>query len=200
MRVTTGTARGRALKSVPGSTTRPITDIVKQALFNILMDETRDSTWLDLFAGTGAVGIEALSRGAREAVFIDIERDAIDTIKDNLAHTRLGDRARVIRQDALAYLSRQPARPFDFIYIAPPQYHGVWIRALQSVDAAPEWLSDRGVVIVQIDPHEFQALPLTHLTLVEERRYGNTMLCFYERPGDDSVGAVDAEQDSNIYR
>ncbi|HQY26870.1 MAG TPA: RsmD family RNA methyltransferase, partial [Thermoflexales bacterium] len=88
MRVTTGSARGRVLKSVPGDTTRPITDIVKQAVFNILQDDVQGSSWLDLFAGTGAVGIEALSRGAADATCIDNAPEAIDTIKDNLASTR----------------------------------------------------------------------------------------------------------------
>ncbi|MBX7214474.1 MAG: 16S rRNA (guanine(966)-N(2))-methyltransferase RsmD [Thermoflexales bacterium] len=182
MRVTTGSARGKALKSVPGETTRPITDRVKQALFNILMDETRDTVWLDLFAGTGAVGIEALSRGARQAVFVDREREAIQTIQDNLSATRLAERARVIRQDAFAYLGGRPNQRYDFIFIAPPQYAGLWMKALIALDGASAWLKDEGTVIVQIDPVEYQDLPLKTLEAVEERRYGNTLLVFYERP------------------
>lgn len=180
MRVTTGSARGRALKAVPGATTRPITDIVKQALFNILMEDTRDSSWLDLFAGTGAVGIEALSRGARESVFIDNEKAAIETIKENLQATRLAERGRVIRQDAFGYLGGTPSRRFDFVFIAPPQYAGLWMKTLKSLDNAPRWLADTGSIIVQIDPSEDQDLPLAHFERVDARKYGNTLLCFYE--------------------
>ena len=181
MRVTTGSARGRVLKSVPGDTTRPITDIVKQAVFNILQDDVQGSSWLDLFAGTGAVGIEALSRGAADATFIDNAPEAIDTIKDNLASTRLIERARVVRQDAFRFLRGAP-REFDFIYVAPPQYAGLWAKALQALDAAPGWLAENGEIIVQIDPSEFQALVLKNFELVEERKYGKTLVCFYQRP------------------
>ena len=180
MRVTTGAARGRALKAVPGDTTRPITDIVKQALFNILMEDTRDSSWLDLFAGTGAVGIEALSRGARESVFIDNEKAAIETIKENLQATRLAERGRVIRQDAFGYLGGAPSGRFDFVVMAPPQYAGLWMKALKALDSAPRWLADAGSIIVQIDPSEDQELPLANFERVDSRKYGNTLLCFYE--------------------
>ena len=100
MYVTTGSAKGRKLKSVPGDTTRPVTDMVKQAVFNILMDDVIGTRWLDLFAGTGAVSIEALSRGAHEAVLIDGAPAAITTIKDNLRTTGLDGKAKAIRFDA----------------------------------------------------------------------------------------------------
>ena len=86
LRVISGTAKGRKLKSVPGDTTRPITDRVKESLFDILAGDVVDSTWWDLFAGTGAVGIEALSRGASFVRFTDLNREPIETIKFNLAH------------------------------------------------------------------------------------------------------------------
>lgn len=184
-RVISGKAKGRRLKLVPGDSTRPIMDRVKENLFNILgdVDETR---WLDLFAGTGQVGIEALSRGAAEVVFVDKARAAIQTIRDNLAHTRLTDGARVIHTDALAFLRQSTASPFDVIYIAPPQYYELWITALRAVDAAAaEWLTGDGLTIVQIDPREFQELALTNLLLTDQRRYGNTMLCFYRREDDE---------------
>ena len=91
MRVISGRAKGSRLKKVPGDTTRPIMDRVKESLFNILGNDVRDARWLDLFAGTGQVGIEALSRGASEVVFVDKVRPAILTIQDNLKHTRLQD-------------------------------------------------------------------------------------------------------------
>jgi 16S rRNA (guanine(966)-N(2))-methyltransferase RsmD len=180
MQITTGSAKGRKLRAVPGSTTRPITDRVKQALFNILMDDVRDTRWLDLFAGTGAVAIEALSRGAREATLIDQEPVAIKTIKENLVITGLEAKAKVIRQDALAYIGARPNAAYDFIYIAPPQHQGLWSRALSMLDNNMGWLGADGAAIVQIDPKEYTPLTLRHLELGDERRYGNTLLLFYD--------------------
>jgi len=166
---------------VPGEGTRPISDRVKEALFDILAGDVVDADVLDLFAGTGSVGIEALSRGARRAVFIESDRDAIATIQANLRATGLAARAQVIRTDVFVYLANDPRQSFHIIYIAPPQYQGLWARTLQALDARPAWLAEDGVAIVQIYPKEFEPLALTHLQLVDQRRYGSTMLCFYER-------------------
>jgi 16S rRNA (guanine(966)-N(2))-methyltransferase RsmD len=184
MRVISGRAKGRRLKKVPGDTTRPIMDRVKENLFNIFGDQVAGTRWLDLFAGTGQVGIEALSRGAAAVVFIDNARSAIRTIKDNLAHTQLTQGAVVVQADAFAYLRRRPELPFDVIYVAPPQYRGVWSEVLHLLDEQPDtYLTQDGVVVVQIDPKEDQELALTHLALYDQRRYGNTLLCFYEHDG-----------------
>src|SRR4051812_17540965 len=99
MRVISGTAKGRQLKRVPGESTRPIMDRVKEALFNILGDNIRDGAFLDLYAGTGSVGIEALSRGAERAVFVENTRAAIKTIEENLAVTGLSEYGEIVRQD-----------------------------------------------------------------------------------------------------
>jgi len=152
MRVNTGLAKGRKLKSLPGDVIRPITDRAKQAIFNILMDDVRDSRWLDLFAGTGAVGVEALSRGAAEVTFIDVLPEAIRLIRENLRTTGLQARARVIRQDAFDYLAGRPNVRYDFIFIAPPQYQGLWSRAVIAIDELIGWLAEAGTVIVQLDP------------------------------------------------
>ena len=185
MRVIAGIAKGRRLQSVPGDVTRPITDRVKEALFNILGDFIVGARVLDLFAGTGAVGIEALSRGAAEAVFIDKSSAALRTVRANLEHTRLADCAIVLRADAFKYLVSPIASPFDFIYVAPPQYKGLWADALRTLDARPAWLSaypegSSGVVVAQIHPREYQDLPLDNLTEYDQRKYGSTLLCFYE--------------------
>ena len=81
------------------------------------------------------------------------------------------------------YLRNTPNAGFDFIHIAPPQYHNLWAEALATIDARPNWVNPDGVVVAQIDPREFSALALTNLTLVDQRRYGSTLLAFYERPG-----------------
>jgi 16S rRNA (guanine966-N2)-methyltransferase len=139
-----------------------------------------DTRWLDLFAGTGQVGIEALSRGAVESLFVDSSWAAIRTIEDNLRHTRLRDFARVLRKDSFAYLRDTLDEPVDFIYVAPPQYQGLWLEVLKILDTHPDkYLAAGGVAIVQIDPKEYQELALNHLTLTDQRRYGRTMLCFY---------------------
>jgi 16S rRNA (guanine(966)-N(2))-methyltransferase RsmD len=186
MRINSGRAKGRLLRTVPTNRTRPVTDRVKQAVFNILGDDVKESRWLDLFAGTGAIGIEALSRGASQAVFIDTAPAAVQTIQLNLEATRLQAGARVLRRDAFDYVRRPPDSQYDFIYVAPPQYQGLWDRALLEIDANPGWLAQDGAVIAQIDPREYQDLELKALELVDRRRYGATLLCFYEHlSGDD---------------
>lgn len=181
MRVISGRAKGRKLKRVPGDSTRPIMDRVKENLFNILGRSVIDQIWLDLFAGTGQVGIEALSRGARQVIFIDNVRAAIQTIRDNLTSTGLGEGAVIIQTDAFAYLRERFNRPLDVIYIAPPQYKNLWQPALWLIDEDPDrYLLAGGLAIIQIDPREYEALPLKHLVLTDERRYGNTFLGFYE--------------------
>ena len=179
MRVIAGKAKGRKLKLAPGSGTRPITDRVKENLFNLIQWEVAGSRFLDLFAGTGSVGIEALSRGASEALFLDTARAAIATIRANLAHCRLSGHARLLRTDAFIYLANDPQAHFDLIYIAPPQYQEMWSKALRALDARPGWLAADGLVIAQIHPKEYQELSLTNLELVDQRKYGSTMLCFY---------------------
>jgi 16S rRNA (guanine(966)-N(2))-methyltransferase RsmD len=180
MRVISGSAKGRTLKSVPGEGTRPITDRVKESLFNILGADVRDARFLDLFAGTGGVGIEALSRGAKEAVFVEQGRDALATLRANLAITKLADRARVVRADVFSFLAGTPEAPFDYIYIAPPQYKGLWAQTLRAIDAKPAWLSEDSEIIVQIHPREFEPVSISHLVLADQRKYGSTLLCFYE--------------------
>jgi 16S rRNA (guanine966-N2)-methyltransferase len=182
LRVIAGSAKGRRLKSVPGDMTRPITDRVKEALFNILGADVVDSRWWDMFGGTGAVGIEALSRGAAFARFTDLNRAPIETIKVNLAASMLAARADVRRADAFALLSLLPDDRFHYIYVAPPQFHGLWSRALTALDAHPGWLSDDGWAIVQIAPKEYVDLKLQSLREFDRRKYGSTTLIFYERP------------------
>jgi 16S rRNA (guanine(966)-N(2))-methyltransferase RsmD len=185
MRVVGGQARGRRLKMVPGETTRPIPDRVKQALFNILGGDIAGARFLDLFAGTGAVGIEALSRGAARAVFVDRAPTAVRTIRENLKATSLEACAEVVQADAFAWLPRTSGSPFEYVYVAPPQYQELWSAALTALDDAPHVLVPDAWVIAQMHPKEFREIELRGLTLVDERRYGSTLLAFYtaEQPG-----------------
>ncbi len=180
IRVIAGSAKGRRLKLVPGDGTRPVMDRVKEALFSIIGRNILDAAFLDLFAGTGSVGIEALSRGARQAVFVEMNGKAVRTIQENLALTKLGDKAIIRRTDVFNFLKYPPpAQSFDFIYIAPPQYHELWQQTLQILDANPAWVSEDTTVIVQIDPSEQKTVSLEHLTAYDERRYGQTLLWFF---------------------
>jgi 16S rRNA (guanine(966)-N(2))-methyltransferase RsmD len=182
LRVISGTAKGRKLKDVPGDTTRPVTDMVKEALFNILAGDVLDSVWWDLFAGTGAIGIEALSRGASFVRFSDLNRLPIDTIQANLQNTGFSSQAEIRRGDAFSMLEAAPARPFDYVYIAPPQYKEMAFKALQILDANPGWLNDEGAwVILQIHPREYRKLELRSMEEFEQRKYGSTLLVFYEK-------------------
>jgi 16S rRNA (guanine966-N2)-methyltransferase len=179
-RIIAGKARGMRLQDVPGDITRPITDRVKGALFNILGSDILDCSFLDLFGGTGSVGIEALSRGAEFVRFNDLNRAAIQVIRSNLEHTHLVEKAQVVQNDAFVSLKQAPDRAFDYIFIAPPQYKGLWSKALEILDENPGWLSAENWVIVQIDPVEYKPMSLVCLHEFDQRRYGSTLLIFYE--------------------
>lgn len=181
LRVIAGKAKGRKLRSVSGDTTRPVTDRVKEALFNILAGDVIDSRWWDLFAGTGAIGIEALSRGAAFVRFTDLHRAPVETIIFNVEHCGFSDNSDIRRGDAFTFLSKGADAQFEYIFIAPPQYKDMWEKALELVDEDLNWLSDDGWVIVQIDPKEYKKLALENLQEIEQRRYGSTLLVFYER-------------------
>jgi len=185
VRVIAGIAKGRRLKSLPGSATRPITDRVKEALFDILGSGLEGAHFLDLFAGTGSVGIEALSRGAEIAVFVEQGRRAVELIRENLALTGLADKARVMQQDVFRFIRKGVLAPFDIVYLAPPQYRGLWAETLRALDSHKEILKPEGLIIAQMHPKEYQELRLETLRLQERRRYGSTLLCFYslEEPG-----------------
>ena len=184
MRVIAGKAKGRKLQDVKGPGTRPITDRAKSALFSILSYDVQDSEFLDLFAGTGQVGIEALSRGAARAVFVEYGPEAIRAIYANLRLTVLGENAEVERADVFRFLTGIP-HPFDYIYIAPPQYRQLWIKTLQQIDKMPTWFSEDGWAIIQINPVEYQEVELVNLQLFDQRTYGGVMLCFYSQVGTD---------------
>ncbi len=183
MRVVTGEAKGRKLKTLKTMTgTRPIMDRVKTALFDILADEVVDARFLDLFAGTGSVGIEALSRGASHATFIEMDAKILKLVRENLQITKLADRAETLQSDAFKFLTQGAGRRvYDIIYVAPPQYHDMAARALSLLDASSV-VSNDGLVIIQIHPKEHAnvvAVPCSRLVLSDERRYGSTLLMFY---------------------
>ena len=184
MRIVGGDAKGRRLKHPKTAGTRPVIDRVKTALFDILGARVDDVRFLDLFAGTGAVGLEALSRGAAHATFIELSQQVVAVLRENLQTTGLADRAEVIKGDAFRFLDLAAAqgKRYDMVYIAPPQYHQLAAKAMAQVERLP--LTEAGALaIVQIFPKErvdLDQLPLQKFRQVDERRYGSTLLLFYE--------------------
>ena len=186
MRVITGTARGRRLKELEGMETRPTTDRVKEAMFSILQFELEGRRVLDLFAGTGQLGIEALSRGAASAVFVDHRADAVKLIRENLQVTNLTDRAKVTAGDSMEYLSSQREK-FDLIFLDPPYAAGLLEPAL-SLIVKFDILSPHGIIMAEA-PAERDLPPLTPpYELCRTYRYGKIGLTTYRRAGSEENG------------
>lgn len=178
-RVVAGSARGQLL-AAPGEGTRPLGDRLKQALFAILEPELRDARFLDLFAGSGAAGIEALSRGAATAVFVERNAEAVRVIAANLAATRLADRASVVRADALTWLANRHQDPFA-VAIADPPYDqpGLLDKAVGLVDAAgPGGVVEARGVLVAKHFSKAELAPTRLLRSVRQERFGDTILTF----------------------
>lgn len=179
MRVIAGTKKGKPLLSVPSDTTRPILGRVKTALFDTIRPRLADAEVLDCFAGTGQLGIEALSQGAASCIFLDTERTAIETIKKNLTATALTEHTQVRHTDVFTYL-RNCHRSFDLIFADPPQFKNLWIEFIHCLAERPHLLSPGGVAIVKLDPSEYEELGVKTLREVEQRRYGNSLVVFFE--------------------
>ena len=180
-RIIAGTAKGLRLYPVPGDSTRPITDRVKENLFNILGPDILGVDFLDVFGGTGSVGLEAVSRGAAFCRFIEKNANAFATLKRNIKHTKLTEKCELIHMDAFQHLKQSADRKFDMIYIAPPQYKSMWKMTLEILDNNPAWFNPFTWLVVQIHPVEFEELPpFQHFTEFDQRTYGSTMLIFYE--------------------
>ena len=176
MRVITGTARGRRLKELQGMETRPTTDKVKESLFSIIQFDIEGRRVLDLFAGTGQLGIEALSRGAAEAVFVDRRPDAVRLVQENLALCGFTDRARVKSGDALAYL--KSGEKFDLIFLDPPYDTGLLDKALANV-VQFDILAEGGIIVCESRREkELPQLPRPYY-LLTERSYGKIKLTLY---------------------
>ena len=179
MRVITGTARGRRLKTPAGDDIRPTTDNVKESVFNILQFDIEGRRVLDLFAGTGQLGIECLSRGAREAVFVDQSREAVKIVKENLKSC--GMSAPVFQSDALSFL--RSCGKFDLIFLDPPYDSGLYEPVLNAINLV-DILSDGGIIVCEsrreISLPELQA-PYRRL---REYRYGKVKITTYTRDSD----------------
>lgn len=179
MRVITGTARGRRLKELSGAETRPTTDRVKEALFSIVQFDIEGRRVLDLFGGTGQLGIECLSRGAESATFVDMRKEAAALIRENLALTGLGERARVLQSDYLSFLTGCKEK-FDLIFLDPPYASGFLEKALETI-AAIDILSQNGIIVCE-SAMEKVLPPLNEpYKIGKEYRYGKIKLTTYRR-------------------
>lgn len=179
MRVITGKARGAALRAPDGLLTRPTADRVKVALFNILQFELAGRRVLDLFAGSGQLGIEALSRGAASAVFVDCRKEAIQVIRENLNHTKLAPLAEVVQADYLAYLSACRSR-FDLILLDPPYAEIFLENALQKISEI-DILSDGGIIVTERPIDKPSAGDFRGFTRSKDYKYGKTYITVYRR-------------------
>ena len=181
MRIITGSARGCRLKTPKGQATRPTSDRIKESLFNILGPKVYGRKVLDIFAGTGNLGLEALSRGAASACFVDQATAAL--IRENAVHTRLQDKAAVHGCDVFAQLSRfaQGGESFDLIFCDPPYHKGLAWRALTFFDESTV-LAHAGILVVEHGADENDMPELSELRCVLNRRYGHTtQLSFFQR-------------------
>ena len=185
MRVIAGRAKGRKLK-VPASSSdrrvRPLTDQAKEALFNILGDMVPESYFLDLFAGTGSVGIEALSRGARLAIFVELERSVVSTIRENLVSCGLDDSAEVYSLDvlrAIRVLDLKKSR-FDIVYLGAPYDSPMLEKALDLIQQS-NIINESGVVVAEHRAKHVISPAFGNLINVRDARYGDTVLSFYKR-------------------
>ena len=176
MRVITGSARGCRLQTLEGNDVRPTTERVKEAMFSAIQFDIEGRRVLDLFAGTGQLGIECLSRGAREAVFVDSSRDAVKIVKDNLK--TCGFSAPVLQMDALSYL--RSCGKFDLIFIDPPYDSGVYESVLETINSV-DLLSDGGIIMCE--SRREKSLPEMNAPYrkVKEYNYGKVKLCLYTK-------------------
>ena len=181
MRVITGKARGVQLKTPEGMTTRPTTDRVKEALFSIIQFEIAGARVLDLFGGTGQLGIEALSRGAKSAIFVDAGEPACRLIKENLKRTKLEADARVIRADYLDYLKRCREN-FDIIFLDPP-YAEVFLENALKCIAEIDILQSGGIIVTERPSGKELPWDFEGFTRSKDYKYGNTVLTIYRRNG-----------------
>jgi len=176
MRVTGGTGKGRRLKVPAGDCVRPTSDKVKQALFNILGKNVEGAVFLDLYAGAGGIGIEALSRGARTVVFVDGSRDSIEVVKHNIMQTGFGDRAEAVYSKAESFL-KKPSGPYDIVFLDPP--YADELQPLLERLAGAGILKSDSIVIAEHFKKQSSPKSAGTLVLYRDAQYGDTVLSFY---------------------
>lgn len=175
MRIITGTARGKRLQTLEGERVRPTPDRVKEALFNIIQFDLEGRRVLDLFAGSGQLGLEALSRGAHEAVFVDSSKQSISVVEQNVLATGFDKQAKVVNLDFASFLSRRP-EPFDIALLDPPYRTGLLQQALPQTAAV---MNPGGTIICEHPSDEELPLSAGDFVKVRSYRYGKILLTVY---------------------
>ncbi|HEY4056946.1 MAG TPA: 16S rRNA (guanine(966)-N(2))-methyltransferase RsmD [Kofleriaceae bacterium] len=182
MRIVGGDLSGRVLRAPAGAATRPTSEKVREAMFGILanrLGSLEGAHVLDLFAGSGALGIEALSRGAAHVTFVDSGKPQLAVVKQNLAELGVADRARVLPGDAVAWAGKlQPPEPFRLVFIDPPYASDLALRAVNAIPAAN--IARDGMVVIEHDRRNAPPERLGSMVRTDDRRYGDTLLSFYE--------------------
>lgn len=180
MRIITGSAKGRRLKMPGGGKTRPAMDMVKGSTFNILANLVEDARVIDLFAGSGNLGIEALSRGASYAAFVDAARECTVTIKENLELTKLAERGEVFTMDCLKFLKTSKLAAFDIVFIDPPYLKGLLEPILQEIPLCQMFTVDT-LFIIERQKRDLLGLEtMPQYRLLDERVFGDTVVTFFK--------------------
>jgi len=185
MRIISGVARGSRLVTLEGTETRPTLDRVKEPLFSIIQMYIKDARVLDLFAGSGALGLEALSRGAKSAVFSDISEKAISVINQNVEKTKLGDKVTILNKSSEKVLKQMASehQEFDLIFLDPPYASGLLEETLHDI-LEYNLLSKEGIIVVETDMEtELQKIQNINLNIKDIRKYGRVILLFLGRKG-----------------
>jgi len=181
MRVIAGTARRLPLKAPTGKDTRPTTDRIKETLFNILQNDVPGAVFVDMFSGSGGIGIEALSRGAERCYFLEQEKQACQCIRDNLKFTRLEDRATLLAQDAFVALNNIRERQADVIFMDPPYGQGYEERALRALIGMRYVTEDTLIIVETAKKSEFPYLEELGYMVVREKIYKTNKHVFLRR-------------------
>ncbi len=179
VRIVGGTLGGRVLHAPRGSETRPTSEKVREAVFNILGEPGPGAVVLDLFAGSGALGLEALSRGAAHAIFVEKARPAAAVLRRNLDELGASARAEIVISDALTYIKRAPATPWRWVFIDPPYRTDLARRVLDGLGALPAHLAEDASIVVEHDRRIVPADAHGSLLRTDLRRYGDTQVSFY---------------------
>lgn len=176
MRIISGIRRGHKLTEFQGDDIRPTTDRVKEAIFNIIQSYVPDAAVLDMFCGSGALSFEALSRGARKAVCLDLDKRSIDVIRKNAEDLRFTDKCEIINISCFDYMERAKEK-FDIIFLDPPYNKGFIEPVLEGI-VKNELLSEDGVIVLESDNTDYHE-EIKGLELIKQRRYGRTYITVY---------------------
>ena len=184
MRIIAGTARSMPLKTIEGKDTRPTTDRIKETLFNILQMDVPGAVFLDLFAGSGGIGIEALSRGAKEAVFVEKNPKAVSCIKENLKYTKLDSNAQVVATDVLSALARlRGTSAFGIIFMDPPYNHNLEKQVLASLNDSNLVDEDTLLIVEASKETTFDDVEALGYSIIKEKLYKTNKHVFLEKTG-----------------